>query len=157
MSIEVANESGIEADSEAIVRLSRYIFDALSLHPQTELSVLLVDEEAMERLHLEQLDEPGATDVISIPMDELRPGTATSPAPQGLLGDIVICPQVAQRQAAAGGHTTDDEILLLTTHGLLHLLGYDHETEAERDEMFALQRRLLSDFLGRPAPAETVS
>lgn len=156
MSIEIINESGTEVDAEVIARLARHVFEAMWLHPQTELSILLVDEGAMERLHMEQLDEPGPTDVISIPMDELRPGTSTSPAPPGLLGDIAICPQVAAGQAAAGGHSTIDEILLLTTHGLLHLLGYDHADHQEQEEMFGLQRQLLSDFLGRPAPAVTL-
>ena len=68
----------------------------------------------------------------------------------------MICPQVAAPQARAGGHSTADEILLLTTHGMLHLLGYDHEEPEEKEEMFGLQRSLLEAFLGRPAPRETM-
>ncbi|WP_394937909.1 rRNA maturation RNase YbeY [Psychromicrobium sp. YIM B11713] len=157
MSVEVNNESGVEANEEEIVRLVRYIFDHLYLHPQTELSVILADREAIEKLHLEWMDEPGATDVLSFPMDELRPGTSAKPAPNGLLGDIVICPQVAAEQAAAGGHSVEDEILLLATHGILHLVGYDHAEPEEKAEMFGLQRELLSGFLGRDAPAETTA
>ncbi|WP_138413610.1 rRNA maturation RNase YbeY [Sinomonas gamaensis] len=157
MSIEVNNESGIAVDEEALVRLGRFIFDRLWLHPQTELSILLVDEAAMERLHLELMDEPGPTDVLSVPMDELTPGTPGRPTPQGMLGDIAICPQVATAQAARGGHSTDDEMLLLATHGVLHLLGFDHAEPEEREEMFGLQRELLTEFLGRPAPKETMA
>lgn len=157
MSIEVNNESGVESPDSELVRLARFVFEKLYLHPQTELSIILADREAMEKLHLEWMDEPGATDVLSFPMDELRPGTISRPAPAGLLGDIVICPQVAQEQADAGGHSLADELLLLTTHGLLHLLGYDHDEPDERAEMFGLQRELLSSFLGRPAPAETTT
>ncbi|WP_077487909.1 rRNA maturation RNase YbeY [Sinomonas mesophila] len=157
MSIEVNNESGVEVDAEAIVRLARFVFERLWLHPQTELSILLVDEEAMERLHLELMDEPGPTDVLSVPMDELTPGVPGRPTPQGMLGDIAVCPQVAREQAARGGHSVDDEMLLLTTHGILHLLGFDHAEPEDREEMFGLQRELLTEFLGRPAPSETVA
>lgn len=157
MSIEINNEAGLGAPDEELARLARFIFEQLHLHPQTELSIILVDREAMEKLHVEWMDEAGATDVLSFPMDELRPGTSSRPALAGLLGDIVICPQVAQEQAAAGGHSLDDELLLLTTHGLLHLLGYDHDEPEDRAEMFGLQRQLLGSFLGRPAPAETTA
>ncbi|MFI5085846.1 MAG: rRNA maturation RNase YbeY [Actinomycetales bacterium] len=157
MSIEVNNESAMSADVENIVRLARFILERLYVHPQTELSIILADTEAMEKLHLEWMDEPGPTDVLSFPMDELRPGTIDRPTPAGLLGDIVLCPQVAEEQAKAAGHSTDDELLLLTTHGVLHLLGYDHAEPAEKTEMFALQRDLLSAFTGKAAPTETMT
>ncbi|HKU02309.1 MAG TPA: rRNA maturation RNase YbeY [Arthrobacter sp.] len=155
MSIEVNNESGIQVDESALVALSRYIFEQLYIHPQAELSILLVDEPAMEKLHIELMDEPGATDVLSVPMDELTPGTPGRPTPQGMLGDIAICPQVAKVQARNAGHSLQDEMLLLTTHGILHLLGYDHAEPEEKAEMFGLQRELLSGFTGKEAPAET--
>ena len=155
MSIEVNNESGTQVDESALVALSRYIFEQLYIHPQAELSILLVDEPAMEKLHIELMDEPGATDVLSVPMDELTPGTPGRPTPQGMLGDIAICPQVAKVQARNAGHSLQDEMLLLTTHGILHLLGYDHAEPEEKAEMFGLQRELLSGFTGKEAPAET--
>jgi len=102
------------------------------------------------------MDEPGSTDVLSVPMDELTPGTPDKPTPQGMLGDIAICPQVAQVQARNAGHSTQDEMLLLTTHGILHLLGYDHAEPEEKEEMFGLQRELLTAFTGKAAPSETV-
>jgi probable rRNA maturation factor len=146
VSIEVNNESGIPADEAELVRLARYILEQLYVHPQTELSIILADVEAMEKLHIEWMDEPGPTDVLSFPMDELRPGTPQRPTPEGLLGDIVLCPQVAIAQAEAAGHSPLDEMLLLTTHGLLHLLGFDHAEPDEEKEMFALQRDLLIGF-----------
>ena len=155
MAVEVVNESGVAVEEEALLALARSVLDALYVHPGAELSVICVDEAAMEQLHLEWMDLPGPTDVMSFPMDELRPGTEQSPSAEGLLGDVVICPQVAAAQAARGGHSTADEMLLLLTHGILHLLGFDHEEPEDRAEMFGLQSRLLGDYLGRPAPDPT--
>ncbi len=146
MSIEINNESGIAADEDTLLRLVSYNLDQLHVHPDAELAIVLVDEAAMEQLHVQWMDEPGPTDVLSFPMDELRPGTEDSPTPPGLLGDIVLCPQVAIGQAEAAGHSTLDELLLLTTHGLLHLLGFDHAEPEEEKEMFGLQRDLLLGF-----------
>ena len=155
MSIEVNNESGVQVDEAELVALARYIFEQLYIHPQAELSILLVDEPAMEKLHIQLMDEPGSTDVLSVPMDELTPGSPDRPTPLGMLGDIAVCPQVAAVQAKNAGHSVQDEMLLLTTHGILHLLGYDHAEPEEKTEMFGLQRELLSGFTGKEAPAET--
>ena len=147
MSVEVNNESGLPADESEIVALARHVLAATRVHPQAELSVVLVDEAAMEQLHVQWMDESGPTDVLSFPMDELRPGNDTEDGVPGLLGDVVLCPQVAVRQALAAGHSTQEELLLLTTHGILHLLGYDHAEPDEEKEMFDLQRKLLLTFL----------
>jgi len=147
MSIEVNNESGHEADEAELAAVARYVLDEMHVHPQADLSVLLVDVEVMTDLHVRWMDEPGPTDVLSFPMDELRPGRDGEPTPAGLLGDVVLCPAVAMEQARAAGHSTAEELLLLTVHGILHLLGYDHAEPAEEKEMFALQRRLLLTFL----------
>lgn len=147
MSIEVSNESGVAVDEAEFAALARYVLDEMHLHPQTELSVLLVDTATMSDLHVKWMDEPGPTDVLSFPMDELRPGREGATTPAGLLGDIVLCPEVAAAQAKAAGHSTAEELLLLTVHGILHLLGYDHAEPAEEKEMFDLQRRLLLTFL----------
>ena len=146
MSIEINNESTIEVDEAAIQRLVTYNLDQLHVHPDAELGIVLVDEGAMEQLHVQWMDEPGPTDVLSFPMDELRPGTEDSPTPAGLLGDIVLCPQVAIGQAETAGHSTLEELFLLTTHGLLHLLGFDHAEPEDEKEMFGLQRDLLVGF-----------
>ena len=147
MSIEVNNESAVEVDEAALQRLAVYALDALHVHPDAELATVLVDEGAMEQLHVQWMDEPGPTDVLSFPMDELRPGTEDQPTPPGLLGDVVLCPQVAEAQAKTAGHPLIDELLLLTAHGILHLLGFDHAEPDEEREMFELQRQLLLTFL----------
>ncbi|CAD5996705.1 rRNA maturation RNase YbeY [Agreia sp. COWG] len=146
MSIEINNESTIPVDETAILRLAGYALDQLHVHPDAELAIILVDEAAMEQLHVQWMDEPGPTDVLSFPMDELRPGTEESPTPAGLLGDIVLCPQVAEAQAVEAGHSTLDELVLLTAHGVLHLLGFDHAEPDEEKEMFGLQRDILAGF-----------
>lgn len=146
MSIDVANESGVPADEERLSQLSRYVLDAMRVHPLAELSVLLVDEAPMTDLHVRWMDEPGPTDVLSFPMDELRPGAPGRVSEPGVLGDVIICPQVAARQAEQAGHSTQDEIDLLCTHGILHLLGYDHAEPEEHKEMFGLQDQILAGW-----------
>ena len=91
MSIEINNESGLEVDESVLLRLVAYELDFLHVHPDAELAILLVDEAAMEQLHVQWMDEPGPTDVLSFPMDELRPGSEDDVTPAGLLGDIVLC------------------------------------------------------------------
>lgn len=118
----------------------------MKIDPAAELAIIFVDEPAMEQLHLQWMEEPGPTDVLSFPMDELRPGTESEPTPAGLLGDIVICPTVAEKQAVTAGHETINEILLLTTHGVLHLLGFDHAEPEEELEMFGIQKSILKAF-----------
>ncbi|GAA5154019.1 rRNA maturation RNase YbeY [Microbacterium pseudoresistens] len=144
--IEINNESAIDVDEQVLLRLTAHNLAQLNVSPDAEVAIVLVDEGAMESLHVQWMDEPGPTDVLSFPMDELRPGTVDRPTPPGLLGDIVLCPQVAETQAAAAGHALIDELVLLTTHGLLHLLGFDHAEPDEEREMFGLQRELILAF-----------
>jgi probable rRNA maturation factor len=147
MSIEINNEASFEGvDEAAVQRLATFVLDQLHVHSDAELAVVFVDEAAMEQLHVQWMDEPGPTDVLSFPMDELRPGTEDNPTPAGLLGDVVVCPQVAAAQALTAGHSTMEEIQLLITHGMLHLLGFDHAEPEEEREMFGLQRDLLVGF-----------
>ena len=144
--IDINNESDVEVDLDLVMRLAEHNLGKLYVSGDADLAILMVDEPAMEQLHIEWMDEPGPTDVLSFPMDELRPGTADKPTPPGLLGDIVVCPQVAEQQAETAGHSLMDEILLLTTHGMLHVLGYDHALPDEERRMFGLQRELLVSF-----------
>ena len=146
MTIEISNESTIEVDEARVLRLATYALGELHIHPKSDLAIQFVDEAAMEVLHIQWMDEPGPTDVLSFPMDELRPGTEGEITDPGLLGDIVVCPQVAIVQAAAAGHEPINEILLLTTHGILHLLGFDHAEPDEEKEMFGLQKQILDGF-----------
>jgi probable rRNA maturation factor len=148
MSVEVNNESDVSVDEASLALLARFVLDGLRIHPQAELSVLLVDEDTMTTLHQQWMDEPGPTDVMAFPMDELRsPRDDAEPEP-GLLGDVVLCPTVAQRQAETAGHALADELSLLCTHGILHLLGYDHYEPDEKREMFGVQARLLAEWQG---------
>lgn len=146
MSVELNNESGVEVDQPRVLALTTYALDYMNIHPDADLAISFTDEATMEKLHIEFMDEPGPTDVLSFPMDELRPGTPEDMTPAGLLGDIVVCPTVAARQAVTAGHETINEILLLTTHGILHLLGFDHAEPDEEKEMFGLQREILDSF-----------
>jgi probable rRNA maturation factor len=154
VSVDVLNETDYELDELELVALSKYVMDQMRVHPKADLCLRLVDEAAMEVLHVQWMDLPGPTDVMSFPMDELRPSRDGEEPEEGVLGDIVLCPSVAARQAADAGHATEEELLLLTTHGILHLLGYDHAEPEEEREMFELQRQLLLTFLagrGRPS------
>lgn len=153
MSIEINNESGVAIDEEDLVELAAHVLAAMEINPLAELSLLAVDEETMTQHHEKWMGEPGPTDVLAFPMDELRPGggggargDADSPADPALLGDVVLCPQVAESQARTAGHTLLDELLLLTTHGILHLLGFDHAEPDEEKEMFGIQRDILVGF-----------
>lgn len=147
MTTEVINETTTVIDAAEFADLADHVLTAMHVSPAAELNIMFIDPEPMEELHVRWLDLPGPTDVMSFPMDELKPGTADHPTPPGMLGDICICPQVAARQAAESGHSAAEEMLLLATHGMLHLLGYDHAHDAEREVMFALQRKLLLTFL----------
>jgi probable rRNA maturation factor len=155
--IEVLNECGAEVDERALVDVARHVLDAMGVSPLAELSISLQDVVEMERLHVQHMDEPGPTDVLAFPMDELDlRGSRGVPQgflpdddedrPPALLGDVVLCPEVAERQAREAGHSTQDELQLLTTHGVLHLLGFDHGTPEEHAEMFGLQAQLLAAF-----------
>ena len=153
MSIEINNESDLEIDEARVLNLASFALDHMRIHTDAELAIQFVDEPAMEVLHIQWMDEPGPTDVLSFPMDELRPGGEGEVAEPGLLGDIVVCPQVAIRQAEAAGHEPINEILLLTTHGILHLLGFDHAEPDEEKEMFGLQKAILDNFYASEASA----
>ncbi|MFC5380035.1 rRNA maturation RNase YbeY [Aquipuribacter nitratireducens] len=151
--IDVLNESGTTVpglEEHELGECVRFVLDAMHVHPQAEVTVALVDEAAIAALHERWMDLPGPTDVMSFPMDELRPGREDAPSGPGQVGDVVLCPQVAARQAETAGHPVAEEVLLLTVHGTLHLLGYDHAEPDEEREMFDLQRRLLLAFLARP-------
>jgi probable rRNA maturation factor len=146
VTIEINNESTIEVDEARVQRLAAFALQELKLHRKSELAIQFIDEQAMEVLHIQWMDEPGPTDVLSFPMDELRPGTEGEQTPPGLLGDVVICPQVAAKQAETAGHEPIQEILLLATHGILHLVGFDHAEPDDEAEMFGLQKSILEKF-----------
>lgn len=148
MAIDIDDSSGVAwVDNSRIEAQAAYLLDRLHLSPDADLSILLVDEEEMARLHVEWMDEAGPTDVLSFPMDDLRAGDPSAPRVEGILGDIVLCPTVAARQGEVAGHAADVELSLLLTHGVLHLLGHDHAEPEEHERMFALQAELLQGWL----------
>ena len=141
MSIELSNESNSTCDEAAIVSVAAFAISHMGVHPESELSISIVDEARIEELHIEWMDLPGPTDVLSFPMDEMRPHSAASGP--GIIGDIVLCPEFASKQAKDG---LDAELALLTVHGVLHCLGYDHAEIIEEKEMFALQEEILKKW-----------
>ena len=152
MSIEILDESGadVDVDVTGLSRLARFVMDQMRVHPLAELCIKLVDEATIAQLNEQWMEKTGPTDVLAFPMDELRPGLVNEDPEEGILGDLMLCPSVAQRQAETAGHSTDAELELLTVHGILHLLGYDHAEPEEHQEMFGLQDRLLAEWRAAP-------
>jgi probable rRNA maturation factor len=146
MSIEILNESGHELDVHRLAELSRFVMDRMRVHPLAELCIKAVDEDTISELNAQWMEKEGPTDVLAFPMDELRPGLVGEEPEEGVLGDLMLCPAVAVRQGEAAGHGTVAELELLTVHGILHLLGYDHAEPEEHREMFGLQDELLADW-----------
>ena len=144
MSIEVLDESGRDVDVRRLSTLARFVMDRMRVHALAELCIKAVDEQTIAELNEQWMDKQGPTDVLAFPMDELRPGLVGEEPEEGVLGDLVLCPVVAERQGETAGHGTVAELDLLTTHGILHLLGYDHAEPEEHKEMFGLQDELLA-------------
>ena len=155
MTGEVLHESGAVVAGRALIDVARFVLDGMGVSPLVELAISLKDIKEMERLHVRYMDEPGPTDVLAFPQDELdlggsrgvahRSGHVEDDAEQAptMLGDVVLCPEVAEQQGREAGHGTAAELELLCTHGVLHLLGYDHHEPDEHKEMFGLQDELL--------------
>ena len=141
MTVEVINRSGVVAPEREIESLLTFGISYMELHPECEISVTFVDDKEMEELHIKWMDEPGTTDVLSFPMD--MPEGKNDPQ---MLGDIVIDPLVAAKQAATAGHSTEHEIFILAAHGLLHILGYDHADKDEEKVMFDLQETIVKKW-----------
>jgi probable rRNA maturation factor len=153
VSIEVLDESGLELDVTRLASLSRFVFERMRVHPLAELCIKAVDEDTIAELNARWMDKEGPTDVLAFPMDELRPGLVNVELEEGVLGDLVLCPAIAVQQGEAAGHGAEAEIDLLTVHGILHLLGYDHAEPEEHREMFGLQDELLVAWRDKNSPA----
>ncbi|MGH3360775.1 MAG: rRNA maturation RNase YbeY [Nocardioidaceae bacterium] len=152
MNVDVLNESGAEVEVTHLARLSRFVMGQLRLHPGTEMCLRLVDSATIATMNEQWMGHTGPTDVLSFPLDELTPGGDDVEAEQGYLGDIALCVEYAARQAPDNGNSELEEVELLTVHGILHLLGYDHAEPEEHREMFGLQETLLRRW--RDAPPE---
>ena len=145
--IDVNNESGVTLDEKRLIRLSAFVLHELRIHPQTDVSILIVDATTMANYNEKFMERKGPTDVLSFPMDELRVPTPGQSPPLGLLGDVVLCPSEIARRAPRNRRSADDETAYLLIHGLLHLLGYDHDDAQSERVMFSLQDRLFADWL----------
>ncbi len=161
MSVEVLNESGLDLpDVRRTQSLAAFVLAEMRVHPLAELCVTAVDEDTIAELNAKWMEKDGPTDVLAFPMDELRPGRVNEEPEEGVLGDLVLCPAVAARQAEGAatqgqtGYTVTDELDMLTVHGILHLLGYDHAEPEEHAEMFGLQARLLAAWQGTDSAAQ---
>jgi len=141
MTVELVNRSGALVPETQMHTLLNFGIDYMELNRECQISLTFVDPQEMEELHIKWMDEPGTTDVLSFPMDmpEKRGDIVT-------LGDIVIAPAVAAKQALEAGHSTEHEIYILATHGLLHILGYDHADPDEEKVMFALQEKIVKEW-----------
>jgi probable rRNA maturation factor len=164
MSVEVFaadEQTAIPIDTMRWVRLAEAVLAAEGVKGDTELSMLFVDETAISDLNQRFLGKSGPTDVLAFPIDEEPVEGGRSPDSGGtgpgylpaeptdlpvLLGDVVICPVVAERNAPEHAGTFDDEVALLVVHGILHLLGMDHMDETEAEAMEKREQDLLARF-----------
>jgi probable rRNA maturation factor len=144
MNIELSNLTDSKCDLERLKSIAQFTILAQGVHPDSELNISLLDEDEMSALHLRWMEEDGPTDVLAFPMDEVKPYSATlGPA---MLGDIALCPTYANQNALKVHSSLQDELELLTVHGVLHLLGYDHMEADEKEVMFALQDKYLVEW-----------
>jgi probable rRNA maturation factor len=154
MQVEVRDEQDDPLEPEPLQALAATVMQAEGLPATAEVSLTLVGTAKMARLNEQHMGRPGPTDVLSFPIEALTPGEVPAQpdgAPPLLLGDILVCPAVVRDQAGAAGVAFDDEMALMVVHGLLHLLGYDHEVDAEAERMEARERDLLA-LEGRVRP-----
>lgn len=141
MVIEVTNTSGQVVQESHVASLLAFAMDQLELNPDCDLNVGFIDDEYMSELHVKWMDEPGTTDVLSFPMD-----MPESKGDAVILGDIMISPTSAAAQAKVAGHSSEHEIYILATHGLLHIIGYDHDEPEKERIMFALQEEIVENW-----------
>ena len=141
MKIDLVNDSSVQCNESAIASVSEFALKKMGIHQESELGIRFVNEDEMSQLHIKWMDLPGPTDVLSFPMDELKPNSAANGP--GVIGDIVLCPAYAEKN---GRQSLEKELELLTVHGVLHLLGFDHEDIEDEKKMFALQEEILKEW-----------
>ncbi|MDQ3940951.1 MAG: rRNA maturation RNase YbeY [Actinomycetota bacterium] len=139
----MANEQEIPLDHDRLSAVASHTLTSEDVEDEAELSVLVVTADHMKRLNSHFAGENYATDVLAFPMMEEDEEEIEGPQ---ILGDVVVCAQVAQDNAAKAGHSLAEELDLLVVHGTLHLLGYDHQGDDDRAEMEGRQREILASF-----------
>jgi len=148
MTVLVADEhpsSGV--DPQVLQRVAEAVLFAEGFPPEAELSITLVEDDEMASWNSRALGKSGPTDVLSFPVEPFRPGDAPAPVPDGpplLIGSVVIAPDYVRRQADEYGVGMESEIALMVAHGVLHLLGYDHQDDADADLMESRERDILA-------------
>ena len=147
MNISFSDEQARPIDGDALVALAARALGHERYPDRTELSITAVTDDAIASLKAEHLGEDAPTDVLSFPIDDLFPGVPPAVASDGpplMLGDVVIAPSYIARQAAAHGVSEGDELALMVVHGILHLMGWDHEDETDAEEMEGKERDILA-------------
>ena len=141
MTVDIINRSGALVPESQMHTLIDFGIEYMEINPECSISLIFVDVQEMEELHIKWMDETGPTDVLSFPMDmpETNGDVVT-------LGDIVIAPAVAAQQAQVAGYSIEQEIFILATHGLLHIVGYDHADPDEEKVMFTLQEKIVKEW-----------
>lgn len=139
MDVFLANEQPLPVDEARLSALARYVLDSENVDEEAELSILVIDGEHMRKLNSRFANNDFATDVLAFPMLE---GDEDST----LVGDVVLCPDVAKSNAEKLDHSLDRELDVLLVHGTLHLLGYDHKVESEKGRMDRRVNEVLDDF-----------
>ncbi len=153
MNVFLADEQDEPVSATELRALAESVLVAEGLPDDTEVGLVLVGEDQMAGINGRFLQREGATDVLALPLEDLEPGRPPADVPGGPpvnLGDVYICPAYVKRQAEREGVAYETEMALMVVHGILHLLGYDHELDAEAEAMESRERDLLAGFAARP-------
>lgn len=145
--IFLADEQTEEVGLNELHSLAQLVLREEGYSNQVEVTLIFVSEPQMAAYNARFLDRSGPTDVLAFPVEELMPGVIPDTDPQGpplMLGDVIIAPGYVQKQAERNGIGYDDEMALMVTHGILHLLGYDHVDDEEAERMESRERELLA-------------
>jgi len=147
VNVFLADEQDDPIDAEPLRRLAEMVLDEERFPDDTELTLLFVGEDQIATYNDRFMQRQGATDVLAFPIEHLKPGVVPERRPGGPplnIGDVVIAPSFVRAQAEAAGVPINEELSLMVVHGLLHLLGYDHQEDKEADEMEDRERQLLA-------------
>ena len=141
MNINILNNSKIDVIENELTKFAHFVIKKMYLHPESELSIILFDNKIMSDLHRKWMVLDESTDVMSFPINELKfRRNIYTPT---MLGDIILCPDFARKQAIKNCKSLNQELILLITHGILHIIGYDHLNNKEKEKMFNLQNQIL--------------
>ncbi len=143
--IHVENQSTIYIPRQNVKKYIKQIFVILKVNPKTDISIKFVDEKEMQSLHIKWMNLDGPTDVMSFPMDNLKLSSGKI-GKAGLLGDIVICPQVALQDAIKANDNPAKHLVFLIVHGVLHLHGLDHQVRADKGIMQEYEQRIMKSL-----------